>query len=214
MKRTIITVLLAAAVPLLAPAPAAAGPALICLEYQIGDARSLPWGGGGGGGGKDWHSPSPSYQRERLVGDTLALLVPATPVLVRMETLRRATLYAKTSAEQGRELLTQMMARALDAEARGATDGLAWFDAGYLAASMQQAAHLDGYPRLAAGIDGYRWVRKAITARNGDADMELAAALMKREETARPGEHLPRARAGAKKGSLLERNLVALFPGR
>jgi len=78
----------AVSLPLLAPALAQAGPPLICWPMSIGNAPSLPWGGG-------WHDTRPDYDgRGRLATDTLALLGSDTPVLVRMETLRRAAVYA------------------------------------------------------------------------------------------------------------------------
>src|SRR6202035_4092176 len=66
------------------------GPPLICHAVDIGSAQSLPWTSSG------WNlSGQENYDVSHLVPDTLALLGPSTPVLVRMETLRRATLYAQ-----------------------------------------------------------------------------------------------------------------------
>src|SRR6202048_1030313 len=76
-----------AAVVLLIAAPAVAGPPLICHAVDIGAAESLSWTSSG------WNlSGQENYDVSHLVPDTLALLGPSTPVLVRMETLRRATL--------------------------------------------------------------------------------------------------------------------------
>src|SRR5260370_32699759 len=69
---------------------AIAGPPLICHAGDIGTANSLPWTSSG------WNlSVQETYDVSHLVPDTLALLAPRSPVLVRMETLRRATLYAQ-----------------------------------------------------------------------------------------------------------------------
>src|SRR5215467_5360912 len=68
--------------------PAMAGPPLICHPFEIGNARSLPWGG------TDWRAVKHDYEINHLVGDTLALLRPETTVIVRMETIRRATVYS------------------------------------------------------------------------------------------------------------------------
>src|SRR5437016_13841106 len=67
-----------------------AGPPLICHTIEIGQARSLPWVSHNWdlGGGE-------TYNTKNLAHDTLQILGPDTPVLVRMETLRRATLYAR-----------------------------------------------------------------------------------------------------------------------
>jgi hypothetical protein len=82
-------VALIAAILCLATA-AQAGPPLICHTIEIGEAKSLPWGG------HNWNlSGGETYDTKNLVGDTLEILAPGTPVLVRMETLRRATLYAR-----------------------------------------------------------------------------------------------------------------------
>jgi hypothetical protein len=182
-----------------------AGPPLLCQEFDIGAAASLPWKGGNNG-------PMADYPRERLVEDTLRLLAPKTAVLVRMETMRRATYYLDGHAELAGELLARLAGRALDAEAAGKPDAQAWFDAGYLAASLQQAQHRPASPKLAAGIDAYRWVRRAIELRKQDPAMEFAAALIKQERPGQPG-HWQNAAAGAKTDVLLTRNL-ATFTNR
>src|SRR5215471_12437286 len=69
--------------------PALAGPPFLCHPFEIGTAASLPWEPG-----KDFWRGRADYDVARLVDDTMALLTPNTPVLVRMETLRRATFYA------------------------------------------------------------------------------------------------------------------------
>src|SRR5258706_4459854 len=67
-----------------------AGPPLICHTIEIGQAKSLPWIS------HSWNlSGGENYDTKNLVRDTLEILAPGTPVLVRMETLRRATLYAR-----------------------------------------------------------------------------------------------------------------------
>src|SRR5262249_34038560 len=72
---------------------ARAGPPLICHSIAIGEAQSLPWTSQG------WNlSGAETYDVKNLVRDTLALLDSATPVVVRMETLRRATLYARNDS--------------------------------------------------------------------------------------------------------------------
>jgi hypothetical protein len=86
--RSVSSILITAGLLLALVRPAPAGPVLICKNYEIGAAKSLPWGG------SDWRSVKPDYDINRLVEDTLALLTPDTPVIVRMETLRRAVIYA------------------------------------------------------------------------------------------------------------------------
>ena len=85
--------LTAAALVLAVATPALAGPPLLCHPFDIGAAKSLPWDGAQG-----WSKGSADYPLGRLVTDTEAILQPATPVLVRMETLRRAAIYASRDA--------------------------------------------------------------------------------------------------------------------
>lgn len=208
---------------LLFAASAMAGPPLICHAFEIGNAKSLPLAGHG------WNlSGSENYDTKNLAADTLEILQPDTPVLVRMETLRRATLYARRDPLAAKELITKIHARATSAESAGHPDALAWFDAGYLVETYKQwigkdLPHMTDGMRLdsnpAAGVDGYAWVKKAIALRaaalHGDeAQMEFAAALITlsgpREEHA---QHAQKAIAGAKADALLAQNLATHFIG-
>lgn len=164
--------------------PAWAGPPLICQKFDTGTARSLPWRAG-----PDWHGADPSFNLANLAGDTLALLTPVTPVKVRMETLRRAGIYSARDARLAGELTGRLLARALDAEANGKSDPLAWFDAGYFVETIRQATFVYRYNMLdpaeraawqlrgdAPRLDGYPWVQKAI--RLGGVDMDYALSLI------------------------------------
>ncbi len=185
-----------------------AGPPLICHRLDIGDAKSLPWNG------TAWNlSGNENYETRNLAHDTLAILDSGAPVIVRMETLRRATLYARKDPRAAKELLTRLYQRATAAETAGRPDALAWFDAGYLAEAYKQWFYKG--PNPAAGIDGYSMVAKALAARGrSDPEMEFAAALMTLHgpEQAHQ-EHAQKAIAGAKDDPLLARNLSAQFLG-
>src|SRR5437879_11647402 len=110
-----------------------AGPPLISHTIEIGQSKSLPWIS------HNWNlSGGETYDTKNLVRDTLEILAPDTPVLVRMETLRRATLYARKDPVAAKELLARLHARATSAESAGKADALAWFDAGYLAETYKQ----------------------------------------------------------------------------
>jgi hypothetical protein len=208
---------------------ASAGPPLICHSIEIGNAASLPWGKA-----TDWRAVKQNYELNRVVDDTLALLTPQTPVLVRMETLRRATIYA-VWAMRDREigytvkdekvadqLLSRLMDRLRESVRTNQPPSLALFDAGYLTACYEQAGYqsgqksANGYPMVRKAADGYAMVRKASGAQSS-AEMEFAAALTS-VSPAQPShrEHLQRAIAGAKDGSLLARNIVSHFgkPGQ
>ena len=192
-----------------------AGPPLICHPFEIGDARSLPWDG------PEWRSVKADYSIHRLVEDTLALLTPDTPVLVRMETLRRVTVYAVwaridrkvgyavSDAKVADELLARLRARAEAVKGQGAAEALALFDYGYLVESYKQAGDKG---RQAAGPDGYALLVRAIGLRGHDPAMEFAAALATAHaQGGAHREHLRKAVAGAADGSLLARNLVRHF---
>jgi hypothetical protein len=208
-----------------------AGPPLICHTIETGDAKSLPWGSS-----TDWRAVKPDYDLSRLVDDTLALLTPETPVLARMETLRRATIYAVWSKRDREvslkskndrvadDLLARLMARVRESAGNNRSFTLALFDAGYLIASFQQAgyqwkdksaANSEGYPMVNKALEGYAMVRKASVHQipsGGSPEMEFAAALIT-SSPLQPTQHahLQRAIAGAREDSLLARNLVKHF---
>jgi hypothetical protein len=188
------------------------GPPLICHPLQIGNARSLPSGNGPFGTKTD-------YDRSRLIEETMELLNPEMPILVRMETLRRAVLYASGiyrgnsdwknySNESQRiayELLSRLMARTLQANASGNSSAMAWFDVGYLTACYEQVNLTKDFP-------GYEFVKKALVLSGQNAEMEFACALVttfpKRVEH---NQHLQNARAAAHNNSLLAANLQTHF---
>jgi hypothetical protein len=175
---------------------ALAGPPLICHPFDISGSNSLPWGSG-------WDRADPSYDRTHVAADTLTLLTPQTPVLVRMETLRRAALYSTENPAQGYELLARLLARSTGG------DKLALFDAGYLVETFKQA-HMMHKPLLAVGIDGQAWVLEALHSGAGDtASMEFAASLIESGAQSGhwPNDHSRRAESGAAENSLLARNL-------
>ena len=207
---------------------ALAGPPLICHSIEIGNAKSLPWNNG-----SEWRALKPDYDLNRLVDETLALLTPETPVLVRMETLRRATIYAvwaKRDRESGftvkddkvaDELLSRLMERIRGAVQANQPPAFALFDAGYLTACYQQAGYYsnnntpnnsNSSAMARKALDGYAMVRKASGAAGTNSEMEFAAALISRwPQQPAHREHLQRAIVGAKEGSLLARNLVKHF---
>src|SRR5882757_9911375 len=177
---------------LMIAAPALAGPPLICHAIDVGAEQSLPWTSTG------WNlSGQEQYDVSRLVPDTLALLTPSAPVLLRLEARTR----------------------------ENPKDALAAFDFGYLVECYKQASWLHKHTdwlkasgdatgaNLATKIDGYSWVVKAITLRGSDPQMEFAAALMTTEGARSEHErHLQSAMAGAKADAMLARNLSSRFP--
>jgi hypothetical protein len=202
---------------------AQAGPPLICHTIEIGKARSLPWFS------HNWNlSGGENYDTKNLLRDTLEILAPGTPVLVRMETLRRATLYARKDPLAAKELLAKLHARATAAESSGHPDALAWFDLGYLGETYKQwigqnLPHMTDGMRMdanpGAGVDGYVLVKKALALRaaalhDDDPQMEFAAALITLSgPQAEHRDHARKAIDGSKNDPLLAQNLASHFIG-
>jgi hypothetical protein len=182
-----------------------AGPPLICWPFDIGGAKSLPFAS------DNWQSSDPTYNTQHLVEDTLALLQPGTPVLVRMETMRRAAVYSMKDRAAGVALLQRLEARMYETEKRGKSDAFALFDVGYLLETYKQAYWKDGDKNIAAGRDGNAMIERAIQLRGNDPEMEFAAAISQADSRASASArtaHFKQALAGAKEGSLLAKNLV------
>ena len=189
--------------------PAYAGPPLLCHVFDTGGAKSLPWVS------QSWNlDGQEKYDLRNLVPDTLAILAPGAPILVRMETLRRASLYSRRDTHLAKELLVKLVARATAAESSGRPDALALFDAGYLAETYKQL-HGDKEENPARGFDGYGWVKKALQLRGEDPQMEFAAALITSFRPSRGDsrQHFQKASAGAKSDALLARNLASFGHG-
>jgi hypothetical protein len=204
-RRAVLASLLA-----VVPALAHAGPPLLCFPMQTGGAPSLPWGGAG------WNAPRAEYDRSRLAGDTIVLLAPDAPVLARMETLRRAVLYANGDAAAAKALFAALRARVHDADS--STRPLAQFDLGY---ALEAARQVRSIPGRSAGLaepfavsapdeDGYALVNAALSARP-DPEIAYAAALVgaSRPSRADSDAHLRRAVAGARPGSALALTIAA-----
>jgi hypothetical protein len=186
---------------------ALAGPPLICHSFDIGDAKSLPWIS------HDWNlSGAESYDTKNLASDTVAILDSNSVVLVHMETLRRATLYARKGPAAAKQLFTKLVARA-DSLANSPSAALASFDVGYLAEAYKQWMGKDE-PNPAHNFDGYALVKKAIQLRGNNPQMDFAAALISLNGPA--AEHqdfAQKAIAGAKTDTLLQRNIYTHFIG-
>lgn len=187
----------------------------LCRTFDIGDARSLPWG-------ERWSSTQSDYDLGRLVTDTEALLAPPTPIIVRMETLRRAAIYAAHDRSVAERLFTRLMDRARALEQAGRPDALAFLDAAYLANTLYQIAEVDEAPEMQAlavnvrgivrDVDAYALMRASLALRQDDPELHFAAALvasLRPEHRAFCATHARKARAGAGAAGhgLLIRNL-------
>lgn len=193
--------------------PALAGPPLLCHPFDIGNAASLPWNGGG-----SWQGAEAAYPLTRLVGDTQSLLTPSTPVVVRMETLRRAAIYAARDPQVAARLFTALVTRAEGSGSSGRMAALARLDAAYFVGALDELSRLtqsaEFAPRAPAlraivqNTDAYALAAKALSLQPGDPSMEFAAALIASDghRDAYAG-HAQKARAGAAQDALLARNI-------
>jgi hypothetical protein len=183
-----------------------AGPPLICHAFDIGSAKSLPWIS------HDWNlTGTETYDTSKLAADTFAILATNSSVLVHMETLRRATLYARKDPAAAKDLLNRLTAGTKSAQS-GAPPALYYFDVGYLAETYKQWLEPSHNP--AQGIDGYALVKQAIQLRGHDPEMEFAAALLTLSGPASEHrDHVEKAMAGAKIDALLAQNLSSHFIG-
>jgi len=214
MTQNMRTVIATAIVALGLAGPALAGPPLLCHAYDIGAAKSLPWVGE-----RSWFEGRPDYNIQNLVADTETLLTPSAPVIVRMETLRRAAIYASTDPKIANALLKRFISRAEASEEMGHPDALAYLDAAYLAGAfneftmMAQSKEWESRAAVARSakgtLDAYALIRKSVALRPGDAAIQFAAALISSDE--HRGEypaHAAKARAGADSDTLLARNIA------
>jgi hypothetical protein len=196
---------------LTAATPALAGPPLLCHPFDIGTATSLPWNGASG-----WFQGRPDYPISHLIADTEAILQPGTPVIVRMETLRRAAIYASQDPAVASPLADRLSAKA---RANGKTpDALAALDAAYLIEALHQITMLGqsaefrdrvaGVTEVLKGRDAAPFLEQAVQGRPSDPAVAFAAALIAIDKVTRAyGAYAARARAGASQDALLARNL-------
>jgi hypothetical protein len=187
-----------------------AGTPLICFPYEIGQAKSLPGDANGPKG------TSAKYDRSHLVADTVALLKPEMPVIVRMETIRRAVVYAtkgelfaKSYPAEDRKLVAALLAElqkraeTVDQNARA----LALFDLGFYSETLRQAG-------VDSTLNGYAILSQAVALRGSNPEMEFALALASSwPRNDQFAFHLAKARAGAAKGTLLALNLESHLSG-
>ena len=193
--------------------PALAGPPFVCHQFEIGSADSLPWGAS-----NNFMAMRDDYDFHRVVADTEKLLTPSTPTLVRMETLRRASLYASRDRAVAEQLLAALMGRVNAAEKAGRPDALALFDAGYVVESLSEleqfGVHMKAFAGLERELAGITYsfesrplLEKSAALRPGDASIEFALALLSPTDRT---PHLKNAQAGAKQDQLLASNLARL----
>ena len=209
---------LGALVLLAAAAPALAGPPLLCHPFDIGSARSLPWDG------RTWSEGRVDYNVANLVRDTEAILTASAPVIVRMETLRRAALYASHDGKVAAQLLDTMKTRAEAAERNSGSSretAIALFDAGYLIETYRQISQLGRFAgigtrgRTIAAVlgraEGRSLIDRTVALRPDDGAVRFAAALVAAgTDKSAYDRHAAKAREAANHDPLLARNIRQL----
>lgn len=200
---------------LLFSAPVLAGPPLLCHPFETADAPTLPWGGDG------WNQARDDYDLAQLVDRTDALLTPATPVIARMETLRRAAIYASRDGAVLRDLSARLETRVKNADGSGAR-ALALFDTGYLLETLQEIDRLQDYDMPGIGEvdrvvlralltqpDGSLRIDQAVALEPDDAGLRFAAALVATADgrSTDLATHARHAQAGAAADTLLALNI-------
>jgi hypothetical protein len=187
---------------------AVAGPTLICHPFNIGNAKSLPWTS------HDWNlTGGENFDTNNLTKETLSILDSSRVPLVHMETLRRATLYARKDRVAAKQLLLTLVARTETNESAADRNSFAFLDAAYLTEAYKQWLGEAGQ-NPANGLDGHAWMKKAVELRPSDPELAFAAALITLNGTAAEQQAYARqATSGAKHDELLASNLEAHFLG-
>jgi hypothetical protein len=210
-KMVLIATLLPAA--LAVAIPALAGPPLVCHPFEIDSAKSLPWGAP-----ENFMGMRDDYDFHHVVADTEKLLTPLMPTLVRMETLRRASLYASRDRAVAEQLLASLMGRVQAADGAGHPDALASFDAGYAAEALTELELFGPHMKTFAGLDrelagltrpfdARSMLERSAALRPEDASIQFALALLSPTDKA---PYLKSAQVGAKQDQLLASNLARL----
>jgi hypothetical protein len=193
--------------------PALAGPPFVCHPFEIGSAASLP------SDSHNWLAVRGDYDVHRLVADTEVLLTPSTPTIVRMETLRRAALYASLDRAVAEQLIAALMSRVSKTDQSGEPMALALFDAGYVVEALGEIEQFGNHMKDFAGaekrlagltrsFEALPLLEKSAALRPDDGSIQFALALLAR--SAERDGHLRHARAGAKQDGLLASNLAKL----
>jgi hypothetical protein len=211
MRKTIVITSLSA---LAIAMPALAGPPFVCHVFDIGTAKSLPWGAA-----NNFMGMRDDYDFRHVVADTETLLTPSTPTLVRMETLRRASIYASRDRAVAEQLIASVMGRVQGADRTGHPDALALFDAGYVVEALSELEQFGLHMKVFAGLErtlagvtkpfeARPLLERSAALRPGDSSIEFALGLLSRAPESEV--HFRKAREGAREDTLLADNLARL----
>jgi hypothetical protein len=212
LKKTLIASITLAT--LVVATPALAGPPFICHPFDIGTAKSLPWGAT-----NNYLAMRDDYDFHNVVADAEKLLTPSMPTIVRMETLRRAAIYASRDRAVATQFLGFVMGRATSLKEPGRPEALAWFDAGYVIEALSELEQVGHYEKQLRGLEtvlagltdsfsGRALIEKSATLRPDDAAIEFALGLISRAPES--DKHFDKARVASHQDALLANNLARL----
>jgi len=196
------------------------GPPAVCQPFAIGDADSLPWEEGAFG-------IDSGFSTAKLVPTTRKLLDGQADALVRMETLRRAVIYAVGVGHYGKKsppsaqerklrtqeliLMLQQRALAVHLGVQPATAAAAMpplFDLGYALSAIRQ---LDGVSKVPSGFaSGEQELTKSAAWSGATAAMHLGAGLglwLSRDQDLRDHHFLQAATLAPKQSKGFQENL-------
>ena len=168
-SRSLVAASFAAAALAVTASPALAGPPFICHAFELSGSPSLPWGPKLNEG---WKNPDPAYDIAHLTADVTTLLATPMPVSARMETLRRATIYAAKDHAVASALLAALEARAK----ANPQDANALFDAGFLTEAYRQASRVYAWDML-EGREKGQWTLRTEPTGDGAKLIDAAVAL-------------------------------------
>jgi len=212
MKRTIVVAGMLVAI---AAANVGAGYApLLFTVLDIDSATSLPWNSP-----RNYLGIVEGYDVHHLVADTERLLKQPMPTIVRMETLRRAAVYASRDAQAAEQLVAFVVGKVSVLPVPGPPDPMALFDAGYVLEVLQELQHFEegtkffwqrdpAVVRVTRPYDGWALLKQSAALRPDDPSIQFTLGLMLPREAAEP--YFRRAREGARTDALLANNLARL----
>ncbi|MFN0207895.1 MAG: hypothetical protein ACKVS6_16425 [Planctomycetota bacterium] len=187
------------------------GPPLVCFQYDIGDARSLPWGNDT----KDAFDIDPAFDVKDLISETLNILETSNDIIVHMETLRRAVIYSarsdgKIAKTKEGSLECRLVALVLDSSlkriANDPKSPYPWIDAGY---AIGASTHMGG--SLGYSVEFASHFEKAILLSPDSAAASFAAAAgyLDSPKGAKWQHYIKLALSQSEPGSLVHKNIVA-----
>jgi len=213
MKR--IVLLAAAFVSFMVGSGRAVNAPLLFAVFDIEPAESLPWAATG-----HYIGIRDDYDARRVVADTERLLASEMPTIVRMETLRRAAVYASRDRRIAEQLVAFVAGRIASAPRPGSyPDAMALFDAGYVTEVLKELEEFVSGSKVVWGrdpaivgitrpFDSRAMIERSAALRPNDGAIQLALALVLPSGEA--DAHLRKAREAASNDALLANNLARL----